>query len=223
MSFFYYKIAKANDSIFDKKPYYCVKTNRKMRLIINLVLLVIVAVLVWLLYSSIREPIAFSAEKQRREDAVVAKLTEIRTAQELFRSIKGGFAPTFDSLSYVLKNDSFSIIKVNGDPDDPTLTGVITYDTLMSPAIDSVKVLGINLDSLHYVPFGGGQSFNIQADTITYQSTTVNVVEVGVPRKVFMGDYGDIRFAKYDQNYDPNKPIKFGNMNAPNLAGNWER
>ncbi|GJM32969.1 MAG: hypothetical protein DHS20C18_19700 [Saprospiraceae bacterium] len=194
-----------------------------MRLIINLVLLVIVAVLVWMLYSSIREPIAFNAEKQKREDAVVAKLTQIRTTQELFRSIKGGFSPTFDSLSYVLKNDRFAIIKVNGDPDDPNFTGVITYDTSYSPAIDSIKALGINLDSLPYVPYGNGAVFNIQADTITYQSTNVNVVEVGIPRKVFMGSYGDIRFARYDQNYDPNKPIKFGNMNAPNLAGNWER
>ncbi len=194
-----------------------------MRLIINLVLLVIVGVLVWMLYTSIREPIAFSAEKQKREDAVVAKLTEIRTAQELFRGIKGGFAPTFDSLAYVLKNDSFAIVKVIGDPDDPDFTGTITYDTLLSPAFDSIQTLGINLDSLQYVPYGKGDVFNIAADTITYQSTLVNVVEVGIPRKVFMGDYADIRFAKYDQNYDPNKPIKFGNMNAPNLAGNWER
>ena len=194
-----------------------------MRLVINLILAAIVVGLVFVLISSIQEPIAFKAEKDKRERAVIDKLMEIRTAQEAFRTIKQGFAPTFDSLSYVLQNDSFMIIKVIGDPDDPNFTGEITYDTSYSSAYDSIVAMNINLDSLRYVPYSSGQEFDIQADTITYQSTTVEVVEVGTRRKYFMGRYADIRFAKYDAGYDPNSYIKFGNMNAPNLAGNWEK
>ena len=194
-----------------------------MRLVINLVLALIVVGLVWVLIGSIREPIAFKAEKQKRERAVIAKLMQIRTAQEAFRGITGGFAPTFDSLAFVLTKDSFAIIKVEGDPDDPNFTGEITYDTTYSPAIDSIMALGINLDSLPYVPYTNGGTFEIQADTITYQKTLVNVVEVGIRRKAFMGMYADPRFARYDERYDPNSVIKFGDMNKPNLAGNWER
>ena len=194
-----------------------------MRLVINLILAAIVVGLVFVLISSIQEPIAFKAEKDKRERAVIDKLMEIRTAQEAFRTIKQGFAPTFDSLSYVLQNDSFMIIKVIGDPDDPNFTGEITYDTSYSSAYDSIVAMDINLDSLRYVPYSSGQEFDIQADTITYQSTTVEVVEVGTRRKYFMGRYADIRLAKYDDGYDPNSYIKFGNMNAPNLAGNWEK
>ncbi|MCO6491638.1 MAG: hypothetical protein J5I98_24695 [Phaeodactylibacter sp.] len=194
-----------------------------MRIIINLVLAAIIVGLVWVLISSIREPIAFKAEKEKRERAVIDKLMKIRTAQEAFRNIKGGFAPSFDSLSYVLKTDSFMIVSVIGDPDDPDFTGEIIYDTTYMPAIDSIKAMGINLDSMRFVPYGGGAVFDIQADTITYQSTNVPVVEVGVRRKVFMGPFKDPRFARYDNSYDPNSILKFGNMNAPNLAGNWER
>ncbi len=194
----------------------------KMRLAINLVLLAIAGVFAWLLVSGIREPIQFVNEKNRREDAVVKKLAEVRTAQELYRSIKGVFAGDFDTLAMVLKTDSFKIVKVLGDPDDPNFTGQITYETYYSPAIDSVQALGINLDSLRYVPYGKGAAFEIQADTITYQKAKVEVCEVGVKRKVFMGSYADAKFARYDKNYDPEKPIKFGNMNAPNLSGNWE-
>lgn len=194
-----------------------------MRLLINLILAALVIGLVWVLIQSIREPIAFKAEKQKRERAVVDKLMNIRTAQEAFRDIKGGFAPNFDTLSYILKNDSFAIIKVVGDPDDPNFTGEIEYDTSYTPAIDSILALGINLDSLRYVPYGGGSTFEIAADTLTYQSTLVSVCEVGVRRKAFMGPYASARFARYDQKYDPNSIIKFGNMSAPNLSGNWER
>ncbi|MCB0706189.1 MAG: hypothetical protein KDC34_12800 [Saprospiraceae bacterium] len=193
-----------------------------MRLIINLVLLALVAVLIWVLIGTIREPIAFKAEKERREDAVKAKLMLVRQTQELFRGVTGAFAPTFDSLTYVLRNDSFQIIQVFGDPDDPNNQEAIRYDTLYRSAYDSIQALGINLDSLHYVPYGGGASFHIAADTMTYQKTLVNVVEVGVPYSIFMGKFGDARFAKYDNSYDPKRVMKFGDMNAPNLSGNWE-
>lgn len=193
-----------------------------MRLVINLILAAIVVGLIWVLISSIREPIAFKAEKERRERAVIDRLMDIRTAQEFYRDITGTFAPNFDTLTDVLRNGQFQIVSVIGDPDDPNFTGVITYDTIYQPAIDTIRHLGINLDSLSFVPFSNGVKFDIAADTTDYQSTTVNVVEVGTRRSNFMGKFSDLRFRRYDQGYDPNSVIKFGNLNAPNLSGNWE-
>lgn len=193
-----------------------------MRLVLNIVLLLIAAALAFVLYKGIEEPIAFNKVRKVRRDAVVAKLELIRDAQEMYRDIKGMFADDFDSLAHVLKTDSFMIVAVIGDPDDPNFTGEIEYDTTYKSALDSIRALGMNVDSLRYVPHGHGAVFDIAADTIEYQSTLVPVVEVGTPWKVFMGRYADARFAKYDQKYDPNKPLKFGDMNKPNLAGNWE-
>ncbi len=193
-----------------------------MRLVINLILAAIVVGLIWVLISSIREPIAFKAEKEKRERAVIDRLMDIRTAQEFYRDITGRFAPNFDTLNQVLRTGQFQIVSVIGDPDDPAFTGVITYDTTYQPAIDTVRALGMNLDSLRFVPFSGGVEFDIAADTTSYQSTTVNVVEVGTQRSNFMGRFSDPRFKRYDQGYNPNSVIKFGNLNAPNLSGNWE-
>ncbi len=193
-----------------------------MRLVINLILAALVLAFIWVLIGSIREPIAFRNEYQRRENAVIDKLRMIRQAQEAFRDIKGGFAPSFDSLKKVLRQDSFRVINVVGDPDDPNFTGEVTYDTLYFAAYDSIQVLGIGLDSMEYVPFSGGATFSIDADTLTYQSTLVNVVEVGTRYSEFMGPYADPRFARYDQSYNPSSIIKFGDMNRPNLSGNWE-
>ena len=194
-----------------------------MRLIVNLVLVAVIAGLIWVLYSSISEPIAFQKERKIREDAVIAKLMEIRQAQEIFRSVSGaGFAPSFDSLKDVLRNDTVWTIKVEGDPDDPSSTEIF-YDTIPELAMKFVEEYGINLDSLEYVPYSNQKAiFEIQADTMTYQSTLVNVVEVKTSRKNYMGKYASIRFARYDKSYNPNSTIKFGDMNAPNLSGNWE-
>ncbi len=194
-----------------------------MRLIINLVLILLVALLAYILIDSIREPIAFKAEKEKRENAVIDRLMQIRQAQEMYRGVTGGFAPNFDTLQEVLTKGRFAIISVMGDPDDPGNAEAVTYDTTYRSAIDSVRVLGMDLAKLRYVPFTSPQKqFDIAADTMTYQKTLVSVVEVGTKRANYMGDYASPRFAKYDNSYNPNGTIKFGDMNAPKLSGNWE-
>ena len=86
--------------------------------------------LVWILVSSIREPIAFNAAKNKRTTAVVEKLVKIRKAQEMYRNITGNFASDFDTLTYVLKYDSFMLVKIVGDPDDPNFTGDYEQSTI---------------------------------------------------------------------------------------------
>ena len=195
-----------------------------MRIVINLLLLALVAVIAYLLVNSIREPIAFKSEKDRRQNAVVDKLRLIRNMQEFHRdaSGNGSFAGDWDSLTHVLQTGMFRNIKVIGDPDDPNFTGEIIYDTTFVPVIDTINAMGIDLDSLRFVPFTSGEIFDIIADTLIYQSTKVNVVEVGTQIANFMGPYADPRFAKYDNSYNPNRIIKFGDLTKPSLAGNWE-
>ena len=192
-----------------------------MKFIVNLLLLLLILGLGYLLYNSIKEPIMFETQKTKREQAVIEKLIKIREAQDLYRSVTGTFAPNFDTLVEVLRTGSFNVINVQGDPDATDGSSVI-YDTTSVAAIDSIRSWGIDLATLADVPYGNGAKFNIAADTTTYQSTLVNVVEVGIPRKVFLGEWGHPRFAQYDNRFDPNSVIKFGDLNTPNTSGNWE-
>lgn len=194
-----------------------------MRLGINLALIALIGLLVWVLISSIREPIKFQNEKDRRKTAVVDRLMDIRQAQELYRDVTGQFAPRFDTLAQVLREGKIQTISVFGDPDATDGTETIRYDTTYESAMVSVEKYEINLDSLEYVPFSKGAKFDIWADTLTYQSTLVNVVEVGTTWKEFMGPFADSRYRKYDDTYDPSARIKFGDRYAPNTSGNWER
>jgi len=195
-----------------------------MKTIITAILGILVLALSYILYLNIKEPIAFQEEKDFRKEAVVGKLKNIRTAQEIYRAVTGEFASNFDTLSQVIKNDSIKIVTIFGDKDDKKSTEefreVITYKS----AFDSLRMKAtFNIDSLRYVPFTDGKTFAIAADTMTYQSTLVNIVEVGTRWKNFMGKYASPNYSKYDNSYDPNRMLKFGDMNAPNLAGNWER
>ncbi len=193
-----------------------------MRKLFSLAFLVLAFLLGWLLYRSIEEPITFADEREVRQDAVEEQLKTIRSTQEMYRDITGVFASNFDTLKQVLRNENFMEVRILGDPDDPDFDPTTAYDTIYMPAIDSIQKLGIDLDRLEYVPYTEDVVFDIAADTIDYQSTKVPVVQVGIPYKEFMGRFADSRFKRYDQRYDPNKPIKFGDLSKPSLAGNWE-
>ncbi len=195
-----------------------------MKNILSILMVLIAGLLIYALYENIKEPIAFQAEKSYRKGAVVKKLTDIRSAQEVYRLVTGKFASNFDTLNQVLRTDSIKIVTIFGDKDDRNSTEefreVITYKSALDSLMSRTPM---NLDSLRFVPFTDGEQFSITADTMTYQSTLVNIVEVGTRWKTFMGRYGTNEYSKYDNSYDPNRLIKFGDMNAPNLAGNWER
>ncbi len=191
-----------------------------MRLVLNIILILAIIGLAYLLYYNVKEPIAFRAEKTKREGQVVDRLKDIRTAQEIYKSITGTFAHSFDTLGQVLKTQDIPQFKVIGDPDNPDAG--FSIDTLYYDTRDSLAALEINIDSLRYVPYTTGETFLIDADTLTYQQTLVNVVEVGTPRTSFMGRFGSTKYQKYDKTYEPNSIIKFGNMNSPSLSGNWE-
>jgi hypothetical protein len=196
-----------------------------MRTIINVILILIILVLIYLLYAGISEPIKFKREKEKREDAVIQRLMDIRTAQEHYRGITGAeFADSFQKLKDTLTYGTFMNFKLDEqeNPDDPN-NPIVLRDTTFVPAKDSIPKLGLNLDSLALVPYGKGAKFEIDADTITYQKTLVNVVEVKTQKKVFMGKFADNKYKRYDDFYEPEDYLKFGDMGKPNTAGNWER
>ncbi|HMR89774.1 MAG TPA: hypothetical protein PKD51_16550 [Saprospiraceae bacterium] len=195
-----------------------------MRKVINLVLVLVTVVLAYWLYASVREPIAFAAEKNKRKDAVVDVLKKLQVTQDVYRMVTGKYAADFDSLANVIKTGKVEIVKLESDPSDPTNQDKFIRTVSYKDAKDTLySLLGgmVNVDSLRYVPFGDGAKFTIDADTMTYQNTLVNVLEVGTKWDVFMGEFKDPKYKKYDAFYDPSKTIKFGDMNTPNTNGNW--
>ncbi len=195
-----------------------------MRKGINIALILITFILAYWLYASVREPIAFHAELDKRKDAVIKSLKKIQIAQDVYRMVTGKYANNFDSLASVITHGKIEIVKLEADPSDPTNQDKFIKSLSYREAKDSLfNLLGgpVNLDSLRYIPFSEGKKYDIDADTITHQNTLVNVVQVGTRFKEFMGEYADPTYKKYDKFYDPEKLIKFGDMNSPNTNGNW--
>ncbi|MCK7529769.1 MAG: hypothetical protein MZV63_01280 [Marinilabiliales bacterium] len=74
------------------------------------------------------KPIRFNREKDARETAIKEKLIDIRTAQEAFKSVKGYYTGSFDTLITFLKTDSLPLVFKRGSLTDEMIADGITSE-----------------------------------------------------------------------------------------------
>ncbi len=171
-----------------------------MKTVINLVLAACVVGLVYICYGSIMGPINFKEEKAIREKAIIARLIDIRKAQQEYRSVhQGVYTESFDTLIDFVKTAKLPFIMKVGALTDTQLESGMTEkkamaiiekakktgnykevekegltnfrrDTMWVAVLDTIFSEGFNADSLRYVPFGNGAKFEMQIRKDTMKS-----------------------------------------------------
>ncbi|NLE34586.1 MAG: hypothetical protein GX622_05755 [Bacteroidales bacterium] len=210
-----------------------------MKTALNIVFAIIIVVLAYFLVESIMKPIRFNKEKDIREAAVKERLIDIRTAQEAFKSVKGRYTGSFDTLVTFLKTDSLPLVFKRGSLTDEMIAegitsereavkkGLISRDTSYIAVRDSVFDKNYPIDQLRYVPGLEKTEFQMAASTVmTTSMVLVNVFEAYVLNDVFLADLDRQLVVNYN---DQRTKItgfpgmKVGDIRVPNNnAGNWE-
>jgi len=210
-----------------------------MKTALNIVFTIIIIVLIYFLIESIMKPIRFNKEKDARETTIKEKLIDIRTAQEAFKSVKGYYTGSFDTLVIFLKTDSLPLVFKRGALTDEMIAegitsereavkkGLISRDTSYVAVRDSIFDKGYPLDQLRYVPGTDNIEFQMAAARVmTTSMVQVNVFEAYVLNDVFLSDLDRQLVVNYN---DQRTKItgfpgmKVGDILVPNNnAGNWE-
>ena len=210
-----------------------------MKTALNIVFTLIIIVLIYFLFESIMKPIRFKNERESRESAIKEKLIDIRTAQEAFKSVKGYYTGSFDTLITFLKTDSLPLVFKIGSLTDEMIAsgittereavkkGLISRDTSYIPVRDSVFKEGYPIDQLRFVPGLENIEFQMSAGRVmTASMVMVNVFEAYVLNDVFLSDLDRQLVVNYN---DQRTKItgfpgmKVGDVKVPNNnAGNWE-
>jgi hypothetical protein len=210
-----------------------------MKTALNIVLSVIIIVLAWLLFQSIMKPIRFNHEKDAREAAIKGRLIDIRTAQEAFKSVKGYYTGSFDTLITFLRVDSLPLVFKRGALTDEMIAegitseqmavkkGLISRDTSYIPVRDSVFKEGYPVDDLRFVPGMKDTEFQMAAGRVmTTSMVLVNVFEAYVLNDVFLSDLDRQLVVNYNEQRTKTTGfpgMKVGDVRIPNNnAGNWE-
>jgi hypothetical protein len=210
-----------------------------MKTALNIVFTIIIIVLIYFLIESIMQPIRFNREKDARETAIKEKLIDIRTAQEAFKSVKGYYTGSFDTLVTFLKTDSLPLVFRRGSLTDEMIAegitsereavkkGLISRDTSYVAVRDSIFDKSYPIDQLRYVPGTENVEFKMSAARVmTTSMVLVNVFEAYVLNDIFLSDLDRQLVVNYNElrtKITGFPGMKVGDIRVPNNnAGNWE-
>jgi hypothetical protein len=214
-----------------------------MKIVINLALVAVSALLVYFLIESIRVPINFKNTREFREVLVKERLKEIAELQKMYKDLRSDYANNFDTLAYVLLNDSFTVERVIGDPNDTTKVSVRTEMRLAAAdslrgflrkgsTVSNTTDLNAYFAEIRLVPYSdepptgkGAEAFEIIADSIAIASgmgTDIQTptFEVRTKLSTYLPEF-DSTFTMYDKRYFPDTYRKVGDLTKPSTAGNW--
>jgi hypothetical protein len=171
-----------------------------MKTIVNIVLAVCVIGLVYVCYGSIMGPINFDNAKSVREKQVIARLIDIRKAQQEYRNLHdGAYTASFDTLIDFVKTAKLPFVRKVGALSDAQLENGMTEkkamaliekakktgnwkdvekeglmnfkrDTMWVSLMDTIYGPGFVADSMRYVPFSNGQQFEMAIRNDTTKS-----------------------------------------------------
>ena len=209
-----------------------------MKKAIQIILAIVIVVLVYQLYKSIRTPIEFRDVKRARYEATIQKLKDIRTAELAYKDEYGKFTGSFDTLINFIKYDSLSVVKAEGRLSDSLLEagmtekeavrrGIIKRDTFLVAIKDTLFRDDFNAEDLWRVPSTESDSFKLGAGIVKTGNVDVKVFEAKVHNDVLLHGLNkqlvinlNERMEKKQNKYPG---VKVGDLQKPNNnAGNWE-
>lgn len=211
-----------------------------IRKILQLVLVLVIAFLVWAIYSLISTPIKFDEEKAERSAVVVERIKDIRVAQRAFKSKYGRFTASFDTLINFILTEKVTMERKIVDEDDSVgmanlaARGMRNIEFVEVPVIDTIfsprKLNKEQIRSLRYIPTTGNKSeYILEAGRVMTESKVeIPVVECRAPYILFLDTVAYrqeiINLIDNDvNNFNKYPGIKFGSMEGGNNeAGNWE-
>jgi len=193
-----------------------------------------ILILSFMLFQSIRKPLAFNRERDQRLEAAIDRLSDIRRAQLAFKEIHGYFTGSFDSLIHFISMDSFIVQSKTGlfDPNElfekeAIERGLVKVSENHISVLDSLFDQGYKVDSIRYVPIANDNEFIMDAGIVTTASNVkVHVFEVYVLFETLFADLDPqltANFISERERISGFPGLKIGSLfEISNHTGNWE-
>jgi hypothetical protein len=194
--------------------------------LLKIILAVVIIVLGYFVYNSISTPLKFEQELSSRNGFVIAKLKDIRTAQNLFKTLHRRYTSSFDTLIQFIRDGKIPEVKMVPDPKDTTNTRTITDTIGFVSILDSIFAKkDYKLEELSWIPFSEGEKYTLQAGKINKGGVDVAVFEVTAPMEMYTkGLNQQLVINRVQELKDKNRfpGLKVGSMFEASTDGNWE-
>lgn len=213
------------------------------KIVIQLLLAVVIVFLGYLVFQTINKPVEYQKIKNQRSKAVIAKLIDIRDAQDAYKMAHGKYTGSFDTLENFVKTGYVPLIKRTGRLTDEMLADGINEKKAIKKGlikIDTIKVFVMDtlfqnrpdfkIENMRFLP-GSKKTFDMAAVELPSESgLPVPVFEAKVHFDVLLED---LRNGDYNEEYrsdtmELNRLKKYIGWKVGSLveatdgAGNWE-
>lgn len=196
------------------------------RLTVRIALTIVIIVLGYFVVESIMGPVRFQRELDQRRRLVVERMKDLRSIQLTYRSMYNVYAADFDTMLHFLRNVDIPVVNIIPDPEDTTFTRTISDTIAFIRAADSLlRHAPYPADSLPYIPFSGGERFELDAGRIERGGVQVNVFEAKAHLSTFMKGTNEQMLNNLiagQEQINRYPGLRVGSMTEPSTDGNWE-
>jgi hypothetical protein len=191
---------------------------KRTKVLINTVLGLCLAALVFICVDSIVAPVHYQHERKMREAAVVRRMVQIRKAEEWYKQLhNGAYTANFTELVATVKSARIFYLRREA----------ARTDTVWTPLL---QMFGPHFvpDSLPYIPYSDGQKFALRSayHFDSKSSTGTWLMECSAPYDAYLYDLKEkyVESLKREAAKVSQYPgLMFGDINTPNdNKGNWE-
>ncbi|MBC8004148.1 MAG: hypothetical protein H7X84_01640 [Verrucomicrobia bacterium] len=210
-----------------------------MKTVVQIVLVSLVIILSYFLYTSVEKPLDFEKEREVRYEATIAKLVDIRRAELAYKEVNGKFTGSWDTLINFLENGKMPLVRKIGMLTDSMIEagytekqalkeGKIIRDTIYVNVKDTLFGDNYNLADIKKVPLNDTVAeFQLGATAITTGSgIKVPVFEAKVHNNVILRGLDRQQVVNLNEARRTNSKypgLKVGSLEETNNnAGNWE-
>ncbi len=187
--------------------------------IIQIVLLVGIVILAFYVWETIQTPVRFNKEKDSRSALVIQNLKDIRSVQQMYRTLNDTFTPSFDTLIKFMREGQIPVVSIIYDPNDTTLSKTINDTIGFVNVADSLfeRRPNFNINDFQYIPFSDRVKFDLDAARINKGGVTVSVFMAMARKEDYLKGMDEALIR------NPNlKDIVVGSLSEPTTDGNWE-
>lgn len=210
-----------------------------MRTIIQIVLFVVAVGLAYFIYKGVQNPIDFEKAKDKRYEATIERLKDIRRAQVAYKDVYGRFTGSWDTLIDFVENDSVRNVRKIGELTDSMIEeglterkaldmGLIIRDTVKESVLESLFGNSFDPNDLKYIPVSDTVAeFDLGATTIkTGSGIEVPVFEAKAHNNIVLKGLDRQYVINMNERRRLNEKypgLKVGSLTeAVNNSGNWE-
>lgn len=210
-----------------------------MKTVVQIVLVSLVIILSYFLYTSVERPLDFEKEREARYQATIARLVEIRKAQLAYKDVNGKFTGSWDTLINFLETGKMPLVRKIGMVTDSMIEagytekqalkeGKIIRDTIFVDVKDTLFGQNYKIDQIKYVPLKDTVAeFQLGANVITTGSgIKVPVFEAKVHNNILLRGLDRQQVVNLNESRRTNGKypgLKVGSLEETNNnAGNWE-